>query len=155
MSYACVEQRLISFIMDGYTYKAMDLLRYNTTIDVNWRDDKGRTAMTEAAYFGPSTLVKKLLELNASVNAQDDLWRKTPLMHATFKGRDDVVDMLLEKGAIVDVQDSEKKTAIDIARERGYSYLSKKLEMVRTFNSIIIKSLFSIIHDLTWKLFMG
>lgn len=57
-------------------------------------------------------VVKLLLELGADVNAQDTLDYRTALMGAAHKGRNDVVQLLVDHGAKLDTRDIGSRDSI-------------------------------------------
>ncbi|KAG8533919.1 uncharacterized protein KY384_001660 [Bacidia gigantensis] len=62
--------------------------------------------------------VEALIADNASLEEIDDKYGRTPLLHATYKGRKDVVDLLLRKGADLQAQDNQQSTALHLAIRR-------------------------------------
>src|SRR6266496_4179628 len=67
-------------------------------IDVNTRDEAGRSALTEAVYAGKADTVKLLLEKGADPNAKK-IDGATPLGFATNGKRPDIAEMLRKAGA--------------------------------------------------------
>ncbi len=63
--------------------------------------------------------VSLLLEHGANVNVQFDLFRVTPLMMAAHSKKTDVVAVLLEHNADVDMTDNEGHTALYHAASKG------------------------------------
>jgi ankyrin repeat protein len=63
-------------------------------------------------------LAKELIEYGANVNIQGH-GGETPLMYAVRNGQEDLIKMIVDKGADLSVLNSYKKTALDIAKERG------------------------------------
>ncbi len=68
--------------------------------------NRGGTALTWAAYYSDSTLLKILLDRGLDVNAHDEDGN-TPLHHALGVGRADIVTLLLQKGARVNSANKE------------------------------------------------
>jgi ankyrin repeat protein len=80
----------------GHAGAIADLLACG--VEVNARDQYGRTALMEAAYGGHAEVVEALLKRGADVNATDDTgW--TALMEAASKSRCCAVRVLLSYGA--------------------------------------------------------
>jgi ankyrin repeat protein len=52
--------------------------------------------------------VKLLLDLGADANAQDTLDGRTALMGAAHKGRNDVIELLIQRGADLAIRDLGK-----------------------------------------------
>ena len=90
-------------------------------------DRLGKNAMTYAAGEGHAAIVKQLLATGIDANAvyRNDL---TALMWAAGYGRNDVVKVLLDAGARAELKDNRGKTALDIAREGGYTQTAGLLE---------------------------
>jgi ankyrin repeat protein len=80
-----------------------------------------------AAYFGLSELVENLLDRGMAVDIVDRTGR-TPLSYAAEQGYEDIIVMLLERGAEVDSQGgipdwkyyNENRTPLSFAAERGH-----------------------------------
>lgn len=111
---------LMNASSSGDEYMMTTLL--NKGADVNLKDNKGRTALMEAATNGYTPSVELLLKKKASVNEQDDQGT-TPLMEAVISaaGDTDMITVLLDWGADIDIQDKEGATARTLAEEFGYS----------------------------------
>ncbi|KAM4617523.1 palmitoyltransferase ZDHHC13 isoform 2-T2 [Discoglossus pictus] len=58
-----------------------------------------------------------LLKFNPSLNAADKIHRNTALHWAVSSGNDNAVDLLLEAGSSLDVQNAKGDTPLDIARQ--------------------------------------
>ena len=86
-------------------------------VKVNGADAEGRTALHEAARWGPE-LTKLLLDKGADVNARTKSG-DTPLMVAAEGDQPDVVRLLLGKGADVNAHDDDGRTALMRAAEHG------------------------------------
>lgn len=72
--------------------------------------------------------VKSYLKLHVNVNIREnDAGNRTALMAAASGGRLEVIDLLLEHGAALELQDSEGKTALVCAIEYGKIDAVKKL----------------------------
>jgi ankyrin repeat protein len=67
--------------------------------DVNATDERGSTALIEAARYGHDHVVRALLAAGANTKARDREG-KTALMLAVAGGHDDVVRMLKQAGAV-------------------------------------------------------
>ena len=87
-----------------------------------------RTALMNAAYYGPAASAALLLERGAEINAKDNRGH-TALMNAAGSDRatPEVVKLLLEKGADPAMKDHRGDTAIDFARRRGDAAVMKLL----------------------------
>jgi hypothetical protein len=78
------------------------------------------TALILASTYGPTELVKALLDAGSDVNAKD-VRGMTPLMLALSTDHQDVatIQLLLERGADVNAKDNLGQTAADWARKSG------------------------------------
>ena len=86
-----------------------------------------------AAYFGRVKEVQMLLEHNADIHIRDR--GKTSLHEAAGSGhlsgrtgRVDIVQVLLDHGAIIDAEDDEGKTPLQLALEMGYDDIATCLK---------------------------
>ena len=94
--------------MIGNTIAVVALLE---RVDVNSRDENGRTALIEAAFGGHEETVRALIERGADVNACDrDGW--TALMESASKGRLGIVKIILEAGADLRAKNKNGWTAL-------------------------------------------
>lgn len=83
-------------------------------VSINRLDDKGRSALHWAAFFGSMEMVKCIIECGGDVNIQDSLgW--TPLHCAAVAGHAAVVAYLVEKGADRKARTKKEATAYWIA----------------------------------------
>lgn len=96
-------------------------------MNVNSKNQAGRTALMSAAYNGNRKVVKTLVVEGADLN-QIDAQGKTALMMAVANVRLDIVEELLKGGADVKVEDKNKKTAITMAEKTQNKELIKLLE---------------------------
>ena len=73
----------------------------------------------EAAETGNIEAVKKHLANGADVDAKDDTYKRTPLHGAAMKGRKEIAELLIAKGADVnakvEVGDYKGQTPLDLA----------------------------------------
>ncbi|KAI9854022.1 MAG: hypothetical protein M1813_001583 [Trichoglossum hirsutum] len=67
-------------------------------VNINTKDDGGRTALLQAAKGGHEAIVRLLVERGADVNVEDD-YGNTALLWAAKCGHESTVQLLLEKGA--------------------------------------------------------
>ena len=85
---------LLSAIRRGDAERLVGLL------DLEERDDDGRTALMMAAQMNQLPVVRLLLDHGARMDAVDKQ-RYTSLSYAVCEGRKSIVDLLVEKGASV------------------------------------------------------
>jgi len=84
-------------------------------IDVNTRDNNGRTTLHRAAYDGFPAVVKTLLERGADINAPDKEGA-TALWWASGIGRRDSATILVDKGADLTAQANDGTTPLARAK---------------------------------------
>jgi|GEM_PF-2242482 ankyrin repeat protein len=110
------------------------LLRANPGIDVNIRDNNGRTALMLAAVGGHREVVDRLLQVRGiDVNMPTRIG-ETALMQAAERGHGEVVDrLLLVPGIDVDVRNNQGQTALDLARANGYRVIDGNRQVVHYF----------------------
>ena len=65
-------------------------------------------------------MVRMLIDRGANVNSTTLNQGRTPLMFAAHLGWDEIVALLLEKGAVVDKRDKNYSTALSLAVEKGW-----------------------------------
>ncbi|MBQ6112959.1 MAG: ankyrin repeat domain-containing protein [Synergistaceae bacterium] len=88
--------------------------------DVNAKDNKGWTALMEAAYEGHAEVVKILLDAGADANAKDK-YGNPALIKAVRKGHAEVVKILLDAGAEVNAKNEYGSTALIWAADNGHA----------------------------------
>jgi ankyrin repeat protein len=88
------------------------------------------TPVMAAAMRGDVEALKSLLDRGADVNVQGGDFGRTALLMATTTGRDDVVKLLLEKGANPSAKDQLGNTVLRWAKKQGDSSIVKLLEKV-------------------------
>lgn len=84
-----------------YRYIFEDSKRY---MDVDMRDNTGRSGLMKAAENGRIEIVHYLLTKGAIVNTED-LRRRTPLHVSCENGHFDIARVLLDNGANINAQD--------------------------------------------------
>jgi ankyrin repeat protein len=89
----------------------------NPSIDVNWRDDSGMTALMTATFHGYTEIVRLLLAAGANVNIKVNDW--TPLLEASRRGRLDIIKLLVAAGANLDAKNHLGDNALTIAVANG------------------------------------
>ncbi len=93
---------LVLFTLGLLTYFLLDYW----VVDLEARDDRGRTPLYLAAEQGEPETVRRLLDKGAVVDARDNcLW--TPLMRAAQNGHLAVVQVLLQAGADINARDKD------------------------------------------------
>lgn len=90
-------------------------------------DADGLTALMRAAARGDAAQVTTLLAAGVDVNATHAELRLSPLMFASYFGHDAVVQLLLEKGAGVNMKDAVGASAADWASQAGHQAMAGRL----------------------------
>jgi len=93
--------------------------------DVNSQDERGRTALLQAAFTTNNVRITELLEAGADPNIQDKRGR-TALMWAAFDGNNPGVRQLLEAGADPNLKTERGQTALMWAVEERRTSLSSR-----------------------------
>ena len=75
--------------------------------------------MTQAARYGHDTVIALLLEADAQIDAQTNEG-VTPLIWASWNGKEAAVRELLKGNPNLDLKDKDGKTALDWAREKKH-----------------------------------
>ena len=93
------------------------------------RGSKGLTALSYAACAGNTDCVKKLIEVGADVNSDNDSEGNTPLMTAIENGKPECVKELIPSGADLNIKYKKKMTALVVAsgfqRHKCFSEMMK------------------------------
>lgn len=71
-------------------------------------------------YFGYINTARYLIENGINVNQKTDKGQQTPLFHASDEGDQEIVEMLLENGADVNLQDDWGVTPLHYASRKGH-----------------------------------
>jgi len=111
----------------GCLNKALDILRIGAGVDINARDEFGRTALMRACSIKNTIIAQKLLDLKANPNIKARSG-KTALMCISDGGMEnlELVRMLIEHGADPNVTDNKGWTAIIYATQWGLCGVVKK-----------------------------
>jgi len=95
------------------------LLLATDTVDVDAKDNNGRTPLWWAAWNGHEGTVALLLEKGAELETKDnDGW--TPLSCAAWNGHKGTVALLLEEGAELETKDNDGRTPLSCAAWNGH-----------------------------------
>lgn len=117
---------LIGACKYGHTSIAEKLIKKGTDVNLKCESLNGGciTPLIIACQRGHLRVVEELIKLGADV---DLAGKETPLTAACMKGHSDIVDILLKAGADINLGNGEKKTPLEIARERGHVEALNKL----------------------------
>ncbi|KAK3247941.1 hypothetical protein CYMTET_42571 [Cymbomonas tetramitiformis] len=106
----------------GLVEVTRELLEKGAVVDAE--DAEGRTALTVALAFGQETATRALLEAGAGVSAGTG---QRPVHAAAEKGMVEMVRELVDKGAEVDAEDAEGRTALTVALAFGQEAAARAL----------------------------
>jgi uncharacterized protein len=96
-------------------------------IDVNAKEEDGRTALLIAAEKGDPGMVTLLAENGADVNVSD-IDGYTALIYVAYKGDIEIAMLLLKHGANVHARDKDGWTALRFARMQGKTQMAELLK---------------------------
>ena len=96
-------------------------------IDINAKEEDGRTALLIAAEKGDAGIAALLADNGAEVNARD-VDGYTALMYAAYKGNRELADFLLKHGADVHAKDKDGWTALRFALMQGKTDVAELLK---------------------------
>ncbi|KAK3276261.1 hypothetical protein CYMTET_15653 [Cymbomonas tetramitiformis] len=104
--------------------EALRMVLNDAGTKVDAEDGDGRTSLTVALAGGHESVVAALLEAGAGVNAGSG---QRPLHGAAERDTVEVVRKLVEKGAEVDAEDGEGRTALTVALAFGQEGVARAL----------------------------
>ena len=81
--------------------------------------DKDWPTLMWTAKYSHDTIIPLLLEADAQIDAQDN-YGVTPLIYASYWGKEAAVRELLKGNPNLDLKDNSGKTALDYARQENY-----------------------------------
>lgn len=91
-------------------------------VDLNVRDNFGKTPLIYAAEKGNEEITKLLIAARPKVNIDEQSNDgKTALIYAAEKGNTKVAKLLIEAGAKLDIKSNDGKTALIYATENGHT----------------------------------
>jgi ankyrin repeat protein len=93
----------------------------------NSEDTNHRTPLSYASEAGHIPVVKIFLADNRTFLDSRDNNGRAPLAWAALKGHKEIAQMLLEKGADVNIQDKDGKTSLQWALENGHKEMAQML----------------------------
>jgi ankyrin repeat protein len=114
--------------LDGNTEKVRELIQQG--VDINQRDDDGRTALMFAVINSHYETMRVLLEHGADVNAKSNKGG-TALMGAASDGDLRMVQALLDGGADVHARLREtNESAVTLAERHGHAEIAQLLRQL-------------------------
>ena len=111
---------------EGSSTKKVKEILQNKVVNVNSKDEQGKTALHYACQKGQFEIVKILINRGADINIQT-ISKKTPLHLATKKGKFEIVKFLLSKGALVNAKTKFGTQPLHMAAENGYCEIAETL----------------------------
>jgi uncharacterized protein len=118
---------------NGHTECARLLLSQGATVDQRMEKDDGRTPLYLAIQGRHIDCARLLLEKGADINASTPRgW--TPLMAAAKRGDSVAVDLLISRGAQLDLENNEGDTALDIADDKDFDAIVVMLKEAASRN---------------------
>lgn len=105
----------------------------NQGIDIDVKNEVGKTALICAAASGHKDIVALLLQNHAQIDARDN-FDSTALIYAAASGHRDVVALLLKHNAQVDIEDDFDATALIHATVHGHKDI---VELLLKKNALI------------------
>ncbi|KAK3254803.1 hypothetical protein CYMTET_35996 [Cymbomonas tetramitiformis] len=121
---AVVDKILDELVEDAVQGAEEDRLLEDNFARLAFQDGEGRTALTVALAFGQEAVARALLEAGAGVNAGTG---RRPFHAAAEKGMVEMVRELAGKGAEVDAEDGEGRTALTVALAFGQEAAARAL----------------------------
>ena len=114
----CLLFELISLGLDEHVITLQD-----SNIDIEIRDNKGRSALFWAIHHDSPDMINILL--NLGYDTSQTVTEELPALHyAVYKNNADIVTTLLEHKLNIECQDKYKNTAL------SYAYIYKREEMI-------------------------
>ncbi|KAJ4825887.1 hypothetical protein Tsubulata_016105 [Turnera subulata] len=124
------EEVLYQLVTTGNIEAIKTLRREGATLE--WIDKEGKTPLIIACMdSGLLPVAKTLIELGANINAyRPGRHAGTPLHHATKRGLEQTVRLLLSSGANAFVRNDDCLTALDVARIKGNTTVVRTIELI-------------------------
>jgi ankyrin repeat protein len=116
--------QLIDAIISGEHNELRSLIAQG--IDINSKNQAGRTALMVGTFYGNKVMVKSLLASGADVNLKDNN-NRTALIDAAAFGFDEIVRLLMTMGADLNAKTKSGKTALTGAIAGDYQVIVKML----------------------------
>ena len=91
------------------------------------RDRNGVPVVSLAIRGRHSSIMKTLLERGADVNVASEDRGDTPLMEAAVRGEPEILDLLIESDADLNVVNKNRQTALMLAIGESYTHIARRL----------------------------
>ena len=126
------QKEMIHLVKYGGTGSLSGFLNRHPEVDINYKDEKGYTALHYAAFGGDISKVKELLLISGvdidcpsgNRSRSEDKMRNTPLHWAARGGHLEVAELLIEAGADPEVKNLAGNTACDMVEDtQGFQEL--------------------------------
>ncbi|PRD22884.1 UNVERIFIED_CONTAM: Ankyrin-3 [Trichonephila clavipes] len=118
------EWDIVNFFLDKTAERSPDYIAIKDQFSTSW------TTLHYAVYNGDLNLIRDVFHFlsnkNTIINAGDGADR-TPLHYAVLYGSSDMVELLMDEGADIWIEDREEKTPLKVAREHNRSEILKYL----------------------------
>ncbi|CAN0320226.1 unnamed protein product [Ectocarpus sp. 6 AP-2014] len=115
---------------DGRTEDVVKLLVLSEGKGTDDFQGGGKTALMLAAREGHAHVARELLNHGADINKKSDKCQKTALHFAAGCGQDEVVVLVVMRGADVETGDGTRKTALQLSAEGGH---------LRVVNTLVLR----------------
>jgi len=103
--------------------------------DINVKNTMERSALHFAIKYNFSDFVKLLIKHNVNVNISETCgYAKNPIIEAVIEGNLNIVELLIEAGANINVQDLNGKRALQYAEENNFGDIAKTLRNIENAN---------------------
>lgn len=114
--------------------KAINYLLQTGLVDLEQRENMGRTTLFRAAASGFIEGVQRLIDKGAKLNAVDELgW--TPLHYVVSVGQSpEMVSCLLSNGADAELCDNEELTPLELAQQLSKSQEAQELPIIKVLD---------------------
>ncbi len=122
-------QQLFAAIVEGQFDRVTRLLSGNdgSPVSPSSRDHMGQAAMTVAAYWGRTDMIRLMAAHGGDVNIRDDHIMMTALMETAINDRYETAVALLELGANVDLTNRYGNTALLYAVQTNHIKMARLL----------------------------
>ena len=119
-----VNYDVVSLAKDGKLEELRKAI--NAGADVNAKDNKGATALIQAAMLGHTATAELLLKHGADINAKDNRG-STALIWAAINGKTETAELLLKNGADINAKNKYGCTALMYAAFDGHPEIAEIL----------------------------